>query len=158
MKAAWLARPALTAGLGWLTAALALALALLGFAARADAPATPPPPDSYARDNARAMDRMMTAMAVAPSGDTDRDFVATMVPHHQGAIDMAVAELRYGRDQTLRRMAQEIIVEQKQEIDAMTLAAARLPVAPPDRPAPAALPTGKSTSEPLHAHPAQEGH
>ena len=42
-----------------------------------------------------------------------------MVPHHQGAIDMARAELLYGQNETLRRMAQEIVVTQQQEIVAM---------------------------------------
>jgi hypothetical protein len=42
-----------------------------------------------------------------------------MVPHHRGAIEMAQAELRYGRNEPLRRMAQEIIVTQLQEITAM---------------------------------------
>ena len=45
-----------------------------------------------------------------------------MVPHHQGAIDMALAVLRYGHNERLRRMAQEIIVTQQQEIAAMRLA------------------------------------
>jgi Domain of unknown function (DUF305) len=44
------------------------------------------------------------------------------VPHHQGAIDMAQAELRYGHNEQLRRIAQEIVVEQQQEIVAMHLA------------------------------------
>jgi uncharacterized protein (DUF305 family) len=44
-----------------------------------------------------------------------------MVPHHQGAIEMAQAELRYGHNEQLRRMAQEIIVTQRQEINAMRL-------------------------------------
>ncbi|HZF82130.1 MAG TPA: DUF305 domain-containing protein [Burkholderiaceae bacterium] len=69
-----------------------------------------------------AMDRMMAAMAVKPSGDIDRDFAAMMIPHHQGAIEMAQAELRYGTNEQLRRIAQEIIVEQQQEIAAMHLA------------------------------------
>lgn len=68
------------------------------------------------------MTKMMAAMAVAPSGDIDEDFVATMVPHHQGAIEMAQAELRYGHNEQLRRIAQEIIVDQTQEIAAMRLA------------------------------------
>jgi hypothetical protein len=72
--------------------------------------------------NAAAMTRMMTDMSVQPSGDIDHDFVAMMVPHHQGAIDMAVAELRYGHNEQLRRLAQEIIVTQQQEIAAMRLA------------------------------------
>lgn len=67
------------------------------------------------------MTKMMAAMAVKPSGDVDADFVATMVPHHQGAIDMARAELRYGRNEQLRRIAQEIIIDQTQEIAAMRL-------------------------------------
>ncbi|HET9830285.1 MAG TPA: DUF305 domain-containing protein, partial [Vicinamibacterales bacterium] len=50
------------------------------------------------------------------------DFVAMMVPHHQGAIDMAIAYLRYGKNERLRRLAQEIIVTQKDEITAMRLA------------------------------------
>jgi uncharacterized protein (DUF305 family) len=42
-----------------------------------------------------------------------------MIPHHQGAIDMAKAELQFGRDPVLRRLAQGIIVEQQQEIELM---------------------------------------
>jgi Domain of unknown function (DUF305) len=45
-----------------------------------------------------------------------------MVPHHQGAIDMARVELKYGRNEQLRRLSQEIIVTQQQEIAAMRLA------------------------------------
>jgi len=45
-----------------------------------------------------------------------------MIPHHQGAIDMALVELRYGKDERLKRLAQEIIVTQQQEIDVMHLA------------------------------------
>jgi hypothetical protein len=59
---------------------------------------------------------------VKPTGDVDRDFVAMMVPHHQGATDMAGAYLRYGRNQQLRRLAQEIVVTQQQDIAAMRLA------------------------------------
>jgi uncharacterized protein (DUF305 family) len=74
-------------------------------------------------ENNVAMQKMMVGMAITPSGDVDRDFVAMMVPHHQGAIDMAQAELRYGRNEQLRRLAQEIIVTQRQEIVAMRLSA-----------------------------------
>ena len=69
-----------------------------------------------------AMGRMMSGMAAKPTGNTDLDFAAMMIPHHQGAIDMAVAELRYGKNEQLRRIAQEIIVDQQQEIAAMRLA------------------------------------
>jgi len=69
-----------------------------------------------------AMEQMMKAMAIRPSGDVDRDFVAMMIPHHESAIAMAKAELRYGKNEQLRRMAQEIVVTQQQEIAAMRLA------------------------------------
>ena len=77
---------------------------------------------SFLMENQRAMDRMMTGMSAKPTGDVDVDFAAVMIPHHQGAIDMALSELRYGRNEQLRRIAQEIIVDQQQEIAAMRLA------------------------------------
>ena len=70
------------------------------------------------------MNKMMADMTIKPTGDVDRDFVAMMVPHHQGAIDMAQAVLRYGHNEQLRRLAQEIVVTQQQEIAAMRLASA----------------------------------
>jgi uncharacterized protein (DUF305 family) len=69
-----------------------------------------------------AMSKMMAGMASEPTGDADRDFVAWMVPHHQGAIEAAQAELLYGHNVKLRRIAQEIVVTQQQEIAAMRLA------------------------------------
>jgi Domain of unknown function (DUF305) len=77
---------------------------------------------AFLKENDDAMTRMMNDMTIKPSGDIDRDFVAMMNPHHQGAIDMAVIELRYGKNEQLRRIAQEIIVDQMQEIAAMKLA------------------------------------
>jgi uncharacterized protein (DUF305 family) len=62
------------------------------------------------------MVRMDAGMCVTPSGDADRDFARAMIPHHQGAIEMARLELLYGRDARLRRLAQGIVVEQSQEI------------------------------------------
>jgi uncharacterized protein (DUF305 family) len=88
----------------------------------------------FLAENVTAMSKMMVDMGIAPSGDVDRDFVAMMVPHHQGAIDMAQAELRYGHNEQLRRMAQEIIVTQQQEIAAMRLAVGEPP--PSSAPAP----------------------
>ncbi len=73
-----------------------------------------------------AMAKMMAGMSVPPSGSVDKDFVASMVPHHQGAIDMAKSELRYGHNEQLRRLAQEIIVTQQEEITAMRLAVGEL--------------------------------
>jgi len=69
-----------------------------------------------------AVSRMHAEMDVPFSGDADRDFARMMIPHHQGAIDMAIAELRYGKDKRLKRLAQEIIVDQQQEIAVMHLA------------------------------------
>ena len=66
-----------------------------------------------------AMTRMDSGMSIRHSGDPDRDFAAMMIPHHQGAIDMAKAELQFGRDPVLRRLAQGIIVAQQQEIELM---------------------------------------
>jgi hypothetical protein len=77
---------------------------------------------SFLDENEAAMTKMMNDMAAKPTGDIDRDFVAMMTPHHQGAIDMAVIELRYGKNEQLKRIAQEIIVDQMQEIAAMQLA------------------------------------
>ncbi len=77
-----------------------------------------------------AMARMHAGMAIAPSGDPDVDFARMMIPHHQGAVDMALVELRFGRDERLRRLAQGIIVEQRQEIEVMRAALRDLAPAP----------------------------
>ncbi len=74
------------------------------------------------RENDAAMNKMMADMVIKPTGDVDRDFVAMMTPHHQGAIEMAQAVLRGGRNEQIRRLAQEVIVTQQQEIAAMRLA------------------------------------
>ena len=87
--------------------------------AHGSAPAAEAP---FLAENVSAMTKMMINMGIRPTGDVDADFVAMMVPHHQGAIEMAQAELRYGHNERLRRMAQEIIVTQQQEIATMRLA------------------------------------
>ena len=67
-----------------------------------------------------AMSVMHKGMHSAPhAGNPDRDFVTMMIPHHQGAIDMAKVELQLGKNPVLRRLAQGIIVEQLQEIEVM---------------------------------------
>ena len=76
----------------------------------------------FLAENAATMTKMMNDMTIKPTGNIDRDFVAMMVPHHQGAIDMAQAELRYGHEAQLRRIAQEITVDQIQQISLMRLA------------------------------------
>jgi hypothetical protein len=86
-------------------------------------PATGMPEETaFLAESDAAMTSMMSGMTVKLSGDVDRDFVRMMIAHHQGAIDMARPELRYGRNEQLRRIAQEIIVDQLQEIAAMTMA------------------------------------
>ena len=77
---------------------------------------------AYLAQNSAAMANMMSDMTVEPTGDVDRDFVHMMIPHHRGAIDMAVGVLRYGRNEQVKRLAQEIIVTQQQEIAALRLA------------------------------------
>ena len=69
-----------------------------------------------------SMELMHRRMAGAPmNGDIDHDFASMMMPHHQGAIDIAKAELISGKDPVMRRLAQEILVDQQSEIDAMQL-------------------------------------
>src|SRR5271169_1597479 len=69
-----------------------------------------------------SMLKMQKGMTSAPmSGGVDHDFATMMIPHHQGAIDMAKAELSYGKDPVMRRLAQEILVDQQSEIDVMNL-------------------------------------
>jgi uncharacterized protein (DUF305 family) len=63
-----------------------------------------------------AHEAMMTAMDVQPTGDPDRDFVLMMIPHHQGAVDMARVVLQYGTDPEIRAMAEAIIAAQEAEI------------------------------------------
>ena len=105
MKRCW------TLGFATLVVALAASSGSLAGDIAAEAP--------YLTQNDAAMAKMMAGMAVKPTGDVDRDFVDMMVPHHQGAIDMAEAVLRYGHNETVRRLAQEIIVTQQEEIAAM---------------------------------------
>src|SRR6201987_6404613 len=77
-----------------------------------------------------SMDRMDKGMKSAPmNGDIDHDFATMMMPHHQGAIDMAKAELLYGKDPVIRRLAKGIIVDQQSEIQAMQLWLSKRPKA-----------------------------
>ena len=113
------------------TATVALAALLVVSVSRAQAPhqheispsqGAPPPgiaTEPFTSLMMQAMERMQRDMSIVPSGDPDRDFAAMMIPHHQGAIDMAKLELQFGKNPVLRRLAQGIIVEQLQEIEVM---------------------------------------
>ncbi len=95
-----------------LTKLVAICL-LIGSTASASAQDT-----GYQKEMEMAHKKMMEdMMAMKSTGDPDKDFVMMMIPHHQGAIDMAKVELKYGKDPELKKMAQKIIDAQQQEID-----------------------------------------
>lgn len=80
----------------------------------------PAPSDSPATTAYKqAMEKMHAAMDAPLTGNPDQDFVNGMIPHHQGAIDMARVELQYGKDPHMRDLARRIIAAQQQEIDLM---------------------------------------
>ena len=75
----------------------------------------------FQRDMDAGMARMMQDMhAAPPSGNVDADFLAMMIPHHAGAVDMARLVLQHGQDPATRQMAEDIIAGQTTEIDSMT--------------------------------------
>ena len=127
------------------TGILALAVLLMVSASSAQAPhhhdipssqGTPPAGiavDPFAALMAQAMERMHKDMTIAPTGDPDHDFAAMMIPHHQGAVDMAKLELQFGKNPVLRRLAQSIIVEQLQEIELMRRELQQAPAASKER-------------------------
>jgi hypothetical protein len=105
------------------------------------------------------MTTMHVGMVVQPTGDIDTDFVAMMIPHHQGAIDMARAQLRYGHNEKLARIAQEIIVTQQQEIAAMRLSVGEplaSSMASPDQPNPRTATSGLHATSQQMVHTFQE--
>jgi hypothetical protein len=117
-------------------------LTLCSAATRAAFPEETP----YLTENDAAMNKMTSDMVIKPTGDVDRDFVAMMTPHHQGAIEMAQAVLRSGRNAQIRRLAQEVIVTQQQEIAAMRLAIGD-PL-PPSVPSPTQISATRSSTVP----------
>src|SRR5262245_21099328 len=102
----------------WL-AALAMCVAAAAASTTADRDAQH---SRFLAESHAAMQKMMAAMDATPTGDVDADFATMMTAHHMGAIEMAQALLRSGGNEQLRRLAQEIIVTQQQEIAVMRLA------------------------------------
>jgi uncharacterized protein (DUF305 family) len=102
---------------------ITLCLALLALAAPAYAQSSggaPMPASPADKSMMSGMDQMNKAMGDAPmTGNADHDFVAMMIPHHQGAMAMAQTELQYGHDPAMRRLARQIIAAQHQEIGEM---------------------------------------
>ncbi len=114
--------------------------------------AATPEPTAAMRQAMQAMHDAM--MRVPTTGDPDVDFLAAMIPHHQGAIDMARALLRDGRDPLVRRLAEEIIAAQQTEIDSMR---ARLAILQGGRDQdPGGFPALHGTRGPVPAPPARQ--
>jgi uncharacterized protein (DUF305 family) len=95
--------------------------ALLSSCQRSDSPA-----DAALAQSMTAMHSAMHDVSLI--GKSDADFALMMIPHHQGAVEMAKVELQFGADPVLRRLAQEIIITQQSEIDVMKLALKKYPL------------------------------
>jgi len=96
-------------------------MSMPGMPMRQGAPMSNPATDANPSTQAfkAADDKMMQDINRPMSGDADRDFVAEMLPHHQGAVEMAKVELQYGKNPELRRLARGIVAAQEKEITQM---------------------------------------
>ena len=105
-----------------------IALSALSFSANAQTASPAPAPHSGMQHAADPMasastqafqkggEKMMKEMDQPYTGDADKDFVAHMIPHHAGAVDMAQVQLKYGKDPELLKMARDIIKSQEKEM------------------------------------------
>ncbi|MDO6413235.1 DUF305 domain-containing protein [Sphingomonas sp. BIUV-7] len=111
--------------------ALLAALALGACSSGGEAPkVTDPVERAFLEANDKAMGAMMAAMEVKPTGDVDKDFALMMIPHHQGAIDMAQVLLKYGKNEELKALARDIVAKQAEEIALMRRIAGDAPASP----------------------------
>ena len=118
VPAAWLALLAV-ASIPYL-ANVSAAVAQQGHAHHTGSPNSEVQGYAFTRDLSTAMDQMHNDMMYpTQTGNADRDFLATMIPHHEGAVEMARLVLIHGNDPLVRRLAEEIIAGQQSEIQAM---------------------------------------
>ncbi|HTV72057.1 MAG TPA: DUF305 domain-containing protein [Rhizobiaceae bacterium] len=79
-----------------------------------------------------ANSNMHSAMAIEMTGDVDVDFMRSMIPHHEGAVDMARIALQYGKDPEVRKLAEAVVAAQESEISFMNEWLKKKGVAAPD--------------------------
>ena len=89
-------------------------------ASHPDAPKPKPNTEAMQQAYARSMDVLSGDMVLGIADpDPDMAFARGMLPHHRGAVDMAMVQLQYGTDEEMRKLAQDIIDAQQPEIEVM---------------------------------------